>query len=82
MSEPQPFKFTVQTHDTNALLIEMCLKIRASIDALAVFNTEILAHLTGKSHVELAERYGKLVDEFVLEHAYLLQKNNPTTPSE
>jgi hypothetical protein len=74
--QSKPFAFAIQGEPT-ALLMEMLVQIRASLDVMMVFNMEMLAILTDKNSEEIAARYTELKEKFLLEHAFKLQEDHP-----
>ncbi len=71
---PKTFAFAIDPPSGPLpLIVEQLIKTRAAIDALAV----IVCELHGSEAGTVATRYQELKNEFDLEIAYSIQRNNP-----
>jgi hypothetical protein len=73
-SPSKPFAFAIDPPTGMLpLLLEQLIKTRAAIDALAV----VLAETHGEDAEVIANRYRELKNDFNLEIAYQLHRENP-----
>ena len=69
------FSFAISGERALPEILHMLLHLRASVDALVVLTCETLGQVSQTSPKEIAQRYEKMKEDFVLHHSFSLQEN-------
>jgi hypothetical protein len=68
------FSFAISGERALPEILHMLLQLRASVDALVVLTCETLGQVSQTSPKEIAQRYEKMKEDFVLNHSFLCKR--------